>query len=148
ARWWNAPIFYPLPGAISFSEVLLGLSVFASPLQWLGATPVLTYNLLFLLSFPLCAFCAYLLAWSLTRRTGPSIIAGVMYGFAIMRYAHVSHIQFLWTWWMPVALLGLHRWITERRVSALVLFACAWVGQSLSNGYYFFYFSIIVGLWI
>src|SRR5262249_55218592 len=90
----------------------------------------------------------YLLAWSLTRRVGPSIVAGVMYGFAVMRYPHVSHIQFQWTWWMPLALLGLHKWVTERRVSALILFVIACVGQSLSNGYYFFHFTIIVGLWI
>lgn len=148
AHWWNAPIFYPAPGAMAFSETLLGESLLASPVQWLGGGPIVAYNLLFLLSFPLCAFCAYLLAWSLTRRTGPSIVAGLMYGFAIIRYAHVSHIQIEWTWWMPLALLGLHRWLTERRLSALVLFSGAWLGQSLSNGYYFFYFSVIVGLWI
>src|SRR5262249_9023215 len=57
-------------------------------------------------------------------------------------------IQILWTWWMPLALLGLHQWMSERRRSGLVLFATAWLGQSLSNGYYFFYFSIIVVLWL
>jgi hypothetical protein len=147
-RWWDAPMFFPSRGTLAFSEVLLGLSLFATPLQWLGASPVFAYNLLLLLSFQLCAFCTYLLAWSLTRRTGPSIVAGCMYGYAVIRYPHLSHIQFQWTWWMPLALLGLHRWLTERRVPALVLFAGAWLGQSLSNGYYFFYFSVIVGLWI
>jgi hypothetical protein len=147
-RWWNAPMFYPSPGAMAFSEVLLGQALFATPLQWLGASPVFAYNVLFLLSFPLSAFCAYLLAWSLTHRVGPSIVAGAMYGFAMFRFAHIAHLQIEWTWWMPLALFGLHRWFTERRASGLVIFAAAWLGQSLSNGYYFFYFSVIVGLWI
>src|SRR5262249_37578475 len=106
------------------------------------------YNVVFLASTPLAAFFAYLLAWNLTRRTGPAIVAGVMFGFAVFRFAHVPHIQVMWTFWMPLALLGLHRWITDQRRSGLVLFAIAWIGQSLSNGYYFFYFSILIAMWI
>ena len=146
--WWNAPMFYPARDVMAFSETLLGLSLLASPLQWMGVSPVAAYNVLFLLSFPLSAFSAYLLSWSLTRRVGPSLIAGVVYGYAIFRWAHVGHLQILWSWWMPLALLGLHQWIADARRSGLVLFAVAWLGQSLSNGYYFFYFSIIVGLWL
>jgi hypothetical protein len=148
AQWWNGPMFHPAPGALTFSENLLGLSILATPLQWLGATAIVAYNLVFLVSTPLSAFCAYLLAWKLTRRAGPSIVAGVMYGYAVFRFAHVPHIQILWTWWMPLALLGLHRWMTERRTSGLVLFGVAWLGQSLSNGYYFFYFSILIAWWL
>jgi hypothetical protein len=147
-HWWNGPMFFPAPGALTFSENLLGLSILASPLQWLGASPIVAYNLVFLVSTPLSAFCAYLLAWALTRRLGPSLVAGVMYGFAIFRFAHVPHIQILWTFWMPLALLGLHQWLTARRKSGLAVFAIAWLGQSLSNGYYFFYFSILIGLWM
>ena len=51
-RWWNAPIFYPAEGAFALSETLLGLSVLTSPLQWLGASAVVAYNVAFLLSFP------------------------------------------------------------------------------------------------
>jgi hypothetical protein len=154
-RWWNGPMFYPAPGALTFSENLLGLSLFASPLQWIGASPIAAYNLLFLVSSPLSAFCAYLLARSLTRRTGPSIVAGVIYGYAIFRVAHGPHIQVQWTWWMPLALLGLHRWLAaspdrtaRHRLSGLALFAIAWLGQSLSNGYYFFYLSVLIAAWI
>jgi hypothetical protein len=146
--WWDAPMFYPARGALAFSETLLGLSILASPLQWLGASPVAAYNVLFLLSFPLSAFTAYLLAWSLTRRAGPSIVAGAIYGYAAFRWQHLGHLQILWSWWMPLALLGLHRWMTDGRKSGLLLFGAAWLGESLSNGYYFFYFSAIVGLWL
>src|SRR4030095_12616187 len=36
SAWWNAPNFYPAPGALAFSENLLGLSLVATPLQWLA----------------------------------------------------------------------------------------------------------------
>ena len=29
--WWNAPMFYPAPGAMAFSEVLLGHAVVSTP---------------------------------------------------------------------------------------------------------------------
>src|SRR6478672_9103844 len=64
--WWNGPMFHPAPGSLAFSEILLGLSIVASPLQWLGASPIVAYNLVFLVSTPLAAFFAYLLAWQLT----------------------------------------------------------------------------------
>jgi hypothetical protein len=146
--WWDAPMFFPTRGAMAFSETLIGLSIVASPLQWIGLSPVTTYSLLFLLSFPLSAFAAYFLAWSLTRRLGPSIVAGAIYGYAMYRFAHLGHLQILWSWWMPLALLGLHRWMKESRRSGLLLFGVAWLCESFSNGYYFLYFSIIVGLWL
>ncbi len=146
--WWDAPMFFPTRGAMAFSETLIGLSIVASPLQWIGLSPVATYNLLFLFSFPLSALAAYLLAWSLTRRLGPSIVAGLIYGYAMFRFAHLGHIQILWSWFMPLALLGLHQWMAESRRSGLLLFGVAWLGESLSNGYYFLYFSIIVVLWL
>src|SRR6185369_3885541 len=64
------------------------------------------------------------------------------------RFAHLGHLQILWSWWMPLALLALHHWMHEGKRRWLLLFAIAWLGQSLSNGYYFFYFSVIVGLWL
>src|SRR4249919_2771595 len=52
AHWWNGPMFYPAPGAMALSETLLNLVPLSTPLQWAGASAVLTYNPLFLLSFP------------------------------------------------------------------------------------------------
>src|SRR5688500_10419811 len=38
-RWWNAPIFYPLAGALTLSEHLAGIAVFTVPLHAAGAPP-------------------------------------------------------------------------------------------------------------
>jgi hypothetical protein len=53
--WWDAPIFWPSPGALALSEHLLGISVLTTPLQWAGATPLTVYNIAFLISFPVTA---------------------------------------------------------------------------------------------
>src|SRR5205085_820323 len=33
-RWWNGPMFWPTSGTLAFSEVLVGISLIATPLQW------------------------------------------------------------------------------------------------------------------
>ena len=114
AAWWNAPAFYPAPGVLSFSENLLGLSLVSTPLSWLGAGPQTAYNVVFLLTFPLSAIGAYLLAHELTRRHDAAFIAGLLFGFAPYRIAHLPQIQSLASFPMPFALLGLHRYLRER----------------------------------
>jgi hypothetical protein len=148
SAWWNAPAFYPLPGVLSFSENLLGLSLISSPVQWAGGSALLAYNIVFLLTFPLCALGAYLLVWELTRRNDAALVAGMLFGFAPYRMAHIPHLQVLAAFGMPFALLGLHRYLRDLRTRWLVVFAGAWLLQALSNGYYLLFFTTLVALWI
>ena len=148
AAWWNPPAFYPVPGVLSFSENLLGLSLIATPLHWLGAGPQLAYNLIFLLTFLLSAFGAYLLVYELTKRHDAAFIAGLLFGFAPYRIAHMPQIQVLSSFPMTFALLGLHRYLGDPRPKWLALFAGAWLLQALCNGYYLLFFSVFVGLWM
>ncbi|MEW6365586.1 MAG: hypothetical protein AB1714_13240 [Acidobacteriota bacterium] len=146
--WWNAPSFFPLRGSLALAEHLLGISVITTPVQWLGGTPVLAYNLAFLISFALSAIAAHLLCFCLTRDHVASVIAGLAYGFAPYRAAQIGHIQVLSAYWAPVALACLHRYMQVPRARWLFLFGLAWLMQALSCGYYLFYFSILVLLWI
>jgi hypothetical protein len=146
--WWNAPAFYPACGSLAFSEHLLGLTPITSPVQWLGGTPTLAYNLAFLLSFPLSALSAHLLGLELTRRHDVALVGGLAFGFAPYRVAHLAHLQILSSYGMPLALLGLHVYLRTRRRRWLVLFAGAWALQGLSNGYFLFFFSVLVLLWL
>jgi len=146
--WWDAPAFYPAPGVISFSENLLGLSVIATPLSWLGLGPQAAYNVVFLLTFPLSAVGAYMLTHELTNRRDAAFIAGLLFGFAPYRIAHLPQIQSLASFPMPFALLGLHRYLRDPRPQWLALFAGGWFLQGICNGYYLLFFSVFVGLWI
>jgi hypothetical protein len=62
----------------------------------------------------------------------------------------VAHVQVMSAYWMPLALAGLHRFFEDptRRVRWLVLFAGAWLFQALTCGYYLFYLSVLVALWL
>ena len=147
-HWRDAPMFWPMSGALVLSEHMLGLSPIASPLQWLGADPVTTYNVLFLLSFPLCALSAHALGYVLTGRHDAAAVAGVVFAFNAYRVSQVPHLHILWAFWMPLALMALHRYAGDGRRRWLVLFAAMWFGQALSNGYFLLFFPLLIVLWV
>ncbi len=146
--WWNPPHFHPAQGVAAFTENLVGVSVFASPIVWLTGNALSAYNINFVLSWPLCAFTTYLLVWFLVRRHDAAFLAGLAYGFTPYRTVELGHLQMLCVYWFPLALLGLHGFLRERRGRWLALFSSAWVLQSLANGYYLFFGAVVVGLWI
>jgi len=145
--WWSPPSFYPAQGVLAFSEHLLGFAPLTSPLMWIGLSPIAAYNVAFLASFPLCALAMHALVRHLTGRHDVAVVAGLLFGFGPLRASQLAHLQVLWTFWMPLALLGLHEWLEGRR-RGLWIFAAAWLFQGWSNGYFFFYFSVCVGLWL
>jgi F5/8 type C domain len=145
--WYQFPIFYPTRDTLTFSEHLLGLSVIASPIYWLTGDVVMTYNLVLLLTYPLCAIAMYALIVRLTGSAAGGFIAGLAFGFAPYRVSQLPHIQMLATFWAPLALLGLHAYVQSGRRRWLVLYGATWVLQGASNLYALVMFSILIGLW-
>lgn len=148
AAWWNAPAFYPSPGVLAFSENLLSLAPLTAPIIWLTESPLLAYNIAFLLSYVFCGLGAYLLAFVLTRRHSASFVAAIAFAFAPYRLSHTQHLQLLSSYWMPVAVAALHLYAGTPRWRWAVLFAAAWLFQALACGYYLFYLTIFVFLWL
>jgi len=147
-RWWSAPFFWPMPGALALSEHLIGISLLTTPLQWLGAGAVTSHNAAFLAAFVLTALAAHALVFAVTRRHDAGYIAGCAVAFSAYRMAHTAHIQVLWMFGVPLALLALHRYIATRRPVWLVAFAAAFLVQALSNGYLLLIFPVLVLLFV
>lgn len=155
--WWQFPIYYPTRDTLAFSEHLLGLSVIATPIEWLTGNPVASYNLTMLLTFPLCGIAMYALVYRLTRSAGGAFVAGLAYAFAPYRISNLPHIQMLAAFWAPLSLLGLHEFVRlepdstnklQDRLKWLVLFGAAWALQAAANGYTLVFFSVLVALWV
>jgi hypothetical protein len=147
-RWWNGFAFTPATGMLAFSDHRLGMSLLASPLQWLGCSPITAYNVVFLSTFPLCAIGAHALAFTLTKRHDAALIAGLAYGFNPYRMAHLSHLELLAAYGMPAALAALHLFLRTRRPVWLGAFAGAFLVQALCSSYYMLFFSVFLALWL
>ena len=142
---WHANIFYPEPLVLAYSEHLTAQAAQILPAYALTGNLVLCYNLLFLSSFVLSAFGAYLLVKELTGSRGAAFVAGLIYGFLPYRFEQLPHLQVLSSQWMPFALLGMRRYFETRRRLPLALAVVALILQNLSCGYYVFFFAPLIG---
>ena len=147
-EWWNFPAYAPAPGITAFTEHLLGFYPVATPLTWLTGHPVVTYDLVCLLSFPLTGLATFSLARRLTGSRVGAFVAAIAVTFAPYRVSQLSHVQMLWTFGIPLALLGLHQWVDDRSPRGLALFAGGWLLTATANGYLMAFFGIYLLFWL
>ena len=146
--WWDGMSFFPEHGSLAFSDHRVGLLPIAGPIQWLGGTPVLAYNVALLSTFIFSALAAHALAWVLTRSHAAGAVAGLVFGFNPFRISHVAHLELLAAFWLPLAFAALHLYVRRYDLRWLVAFALCWWMQGLSSGYYLFYSAPMIGLWL
>jgi hypothetical protein len=127
-------------------QALQGAAVYAAT-----GNLVLTYNFLFLSTFVLSGVFMYLLARDETGDPAAALIAGILYGFALVRWTQVEHLGALSSQWMPLALLLARRVARAGRGRAAVGWMLA-LGvvtalQVTSSGYYLLYFPGFLAVW-
>jgi hypothetical protein len=121
----------------------LTLGVYSQPVTDLtGAllarvmSPVVAYNWLILLSFPLSAVLAYLLARHLTLFPAGAAVAALAYAFSPFHLAHAAyHPHIAQTQWIPLYLLAVWRCLDDSRPAAVGLLIGATAAVTLSNFY-------------
>jgi hypothetical protein len=141
---YNGNIFYPQRLTLALSDPILQEGFVAAPLLWLGASPVVVYNLLVLATFVLCGTAAWALATRLTGSRLAGVIAGIVFAFAPYRYEHFFHLEILWAFWIPIAFIAMHRAVKLGTVRAGLLVGLAVIGQALGCLYYAVYLGIIL----
>jgi hypothetical protein len=136
AHIFDANIFYPERNTLAYSETLLVPGLLAAPLHWLGVTPILIYNLVFLSGFALSGVGVALLVRRLTGHTGAAILAGIVFAFPPYRIDHYAHLQLQQTQFIPLALWAFHRLLDTGRLRDGVLLGVCTACQMLSCMYY------------
>ncbi len=98
--------------------------------------PVAAYNWLVLLSFPLSAAAAYLLARHLALSRAGATLAAMAYAFSPFHLAHAAyHPHIAQTQWMPLYFLALWRCLDHPSPVAAGLLGAAAIAVTLSNFY-------------
>jgi len=133
---FDANIFYPELNTLAYSDAMLLLGLVATPALWAGVPPTLIYNLLLLASFIAAGTAMYFCAHSIVSSRTAAWFAGVVFAFQPYRFAHYSHLELLWTCWIPLALWALHRVIETGRVKFGVWLGLFIAAQALTCLYY------------
>ena len=100
------------------------------------AGAVAAYNWLVLLSFPLSAAAAYLLASHLGLSPAGATVAAMAYAFSPFHLAHAAyHPHIAQTQWVPLYFLALWRCLDRGSPGAVAFLAAATLAVTLSNFY-------------
>lgn len=101
-----------------------------------AAGPVAAYNWLVLLTFPLSAAAAYLLARHLSLSPATAAFAAIAFAFSPFHFAHAAyHPHIAQAQWVPLYFLALWRCLDDSTPAAVGLLAVAIAGVTLSNFY-------------
>jgi Protein of unknown function (DUF3108) len=133
---FNANIFYPAAGTLTYSDHLLFQSVLLAPLYALTRDVVLCYNVLLIASLVASAFAMHLFVRHVVCTEHGAYLAGFSWGFGSFHFAHLIHLQLQSLYFLPLTFLFLHRVIAGRRVRDVVLLGATAGLQAVSSVYY------------
>ena len=146
ADFADANIFYPHRGVLFYGDALPALALLGAPVLLLSGNPVLTYNILFLLSFFIAGLGMYFLVKDLAVSRNAAFAAALIFAFFPYHFAHLSHLEILYLGWIPFCLLFIHRFFEEPKFKHLLAVAIFYVLQVLSCAYYGQYLTVFAGL--
>lgn len=132
---FDANIFYPFRHTLAFSENLIGSAAMVAPVLWLTRNPVLTMNVAAIVTVPLCALGAYVLARRLGASFWAAIIAGLVYGFSAPRFFRIDQLHLTNVQWIPFSLAYAHDYLERRRPRDLRIAIGFFVLQALTSGH-------------
>lgn len=145
---FDANIFHPEPRALAFSEHMTVQGLMGAPAAWLGAPPLLVYNLLVLAGLALSAWAMGLLLWRWTGSRAAGVIAGTLLAFNAHTLTRLPHLQALHVEFLPIVLLALDRVLVGRRTRDALLLGAACALQGLTSNYLlvFTFVAVAVGI--
>ena len=143
---WDPPFLFPHHWTLAYSEHMLGVAILTAPIQWGFGNAVLTYNVAYIGSYVLAGFGMFLLTRALWGRADAAVLAGLAFALTPYRLAQSTHLQVLMNGWMPIGLLGLHRYLASGSRRWLLVFAAAYLLTGLSNGYYLYFYLFPIGV--
>ena len=135
AALFDANTFFPLTDSLAFSENLLGASVLAAPVLWLGGGTALAMNIVALVSIPLSALGAYYLARQLGVTRAGAVVAGIVFGFAPPRFFRLDQLHLTTIQWIPFCLAFAHAYIKRGRARDLRIAIAFFSAQAVTSGH-------------
>ena len=143
---FQANIFYPANDSLAFSEPLIVPALLGAPLAWLGASPVLVFNVVMLFGFALTAFAGYLLIDRWTGDRTAAVLAGSTFAFNTHTLTRLAHTQALHLYGLPLALLALDRFVSTGRIRDAWLLAGWLTVLAYTSGYLLVFGAILVAV--
>ena len=145
---FDANIHHPERATLAYSDATLMQGLIGSPWIWLGVPTAYVHTMLVMVSFVFAGVGAWALVRTLTGSMHAGVASGLIFAFTPYRFDHYMHLELLWTGWMPLTLLALHRAVDRQTVSAGVATGLLFAAQALSCIYYSIFFGTVLIVFI
>ena len=144
---FDAPIFYPGVMPLAYSENLIGVALVVLPFHLAGLSALTVYNIALLLGFAHAGYGGFVLARVVTRGgIIPPLVAGIFFAFMQFKFDHLSHLQVIWSGWVPLLLAALIAFWQRPTTHRAALVGGALVMNGLTNIYLLLFSGVALAL--
>lgn len=149
ASLFDANIFHPTGNALAYTDLILPGALATAPLYYATNNPLVSFNVLLLLSYVLSGYTAFLLAWRLlagrSHALSAALFAGAVFALCPYRSAHITQLNSMNTFFLPLTLLFVHRYLEDgRRLRDLSLAGLFFLLNATSSLYYGVFAALMV----
>ena len=127
---------------------MVGIDLFVLPFHIAGAKPLVVYNLAMLLGFAFSGYGAWVLARMITGNSIAAFAGGIFAAFVSFKFDHLSHVQVVWTGWLPLLLAALLAYWRHADMKHALLLGAAFVMNGLTNIYWLAFGATALGITI
>jgi len=104
---YDANNFYPERDTLAYAEAMIPQSALAAPLLWLGASPVLAYNVVLIAGFALAGWMRLLVLGRWTCQWAAGLVSGILFAFNAHTLTRLPHMQAQHVEFIPLTLFAL-----------------------------------------
>jgi hypothetical protein len=146
---FDANIFFPARNALAYSEHMFGISLFSLPVYATTRNAVLSYNLVWLLSFFLAAVVAHWLSFRAVRDHVAATVGGLAFAFCFYRmHQGHGHLHMIWSFGIPLSLIAMERYVAVPNWRRLAVLGLVVVLQALGSWYQAVLLALADGLFV
>ena len=132
---FDAPIFYPHPNTLAYSEHLIGPAMLGAPALWLTGNAVLATNIAAAVLVWLCAAGGYFLGRRMGLSRPAAFVCGLIFAFTPPRFGRIYQMHQNAIFAVPFALGFLHTYLRHGRGRDLRWTAAMFSVQALMSGH-------------
>jgi PA14 domain len=132
---YDANNFYPERDTLAYAEAMIPQSALAAPFLWLGASPVLAYNIVLIAGFALSGWTMCLVVTRWTGEWAAGLVSGILFAFNAHTLTRLPHMQAQHVEFVPLALFALDALLARPSARQAVRLALWFTLQALTSVY-------------
>lgn len=134
--FWQGPMYASGENVMAYTDTFLPLTIPFRALEEITGSPVLAFNILYIVSWVLCLECTYRLLVRMTSCRSAAIVGSIAFTFSTIRLTQTGHFQLMFAFLIPLVLLALFRLFDRPTIAAGLGLGIAMSSQFLIAAYY------------